>query len=77
MHRWSHLARYALITVWEGDHPRSLAHPQHNHCGQHLQTHGNIKSLLTLLMPRSNMGLKRGKTFNLLVQFRHILKMGT
>lgn len=36
---WSYLARYALITVWEADHPRSLAHPQHNHCGQHLHTH--------------------------------------
>lgn len=39
MDRWSHLARYALITVWEADHPRSLAHPQNNHCGQHLHTH--------------------------------------
>lgn len=32
-----YLARYALIKVGEADHPRSLAHPQHYHCGQHLQ----------------------------------------
>lgn len=34
-----HLARYALITVGEADHPRSLAHPKHDHSGQHLHAY--------------------------------------
>lgn len=48
----SYLVRYALIQIWEGDHPRSLAHPQHNHCGQHLhQRHarGNKFSSICLV----------------------------
>lgn len=34
-----HLARYALITVGEADHPGGLAHPKHDHGGQHLHAH--------------------------------------
>lgn len=34
-----HLARYALITIREADHPRSLARPKHDHSGQHLHAY--------------------------------------
>lgn len=33
-----YLARNAVVTVGEADHPRSLAHPQHDDGGQHLHT---------------------------------------
>lgn len=46
MHGGLYLARNALVTVGEADHPRSLAHPQHNDRGQHLHTHTHTSGTL-------------------------------
>lgn len=85
MHGGLYLARNVLVTVGEADHPRSLAHPQHDDRGQHLHT--SSRTLLNALTADIVFFLKKKKfkyhftrrenQQNLLVQFRRILTMGT
>lgn len=72
---WCYLARYALVVVWEGDHPRSLAHPQHDHSGEHLHTVDAWSK--RCLHVEANVTAAKTRDFDLLVQFRRILMKGS